>query len=561
MSKLRDNEKDLEVYFSFVETEPNPGQIIIYVDKNTWNDFGFKIQCDFIANLQSSDKVIHGSLLLGFIPEDNIKSDIKVFEQDYSSLKNALISLNVLEDQKISSKAMPNFFTLLPNIQEYRALVSKLGIEQANYFLSLLNDLVIHKEKDDSQIWFEEAIKSNVFSLAFMRNSEPFFAFHNASSVLAGEGQENFEAISHELDLSFKLDGFTNKHKIMFRFGGNSSSLIPKRINILIGKNGLGKSQALNHFCRSALQYRDAKDNLQDVQRSTQRPMINRLLAIGTPGETSNTFPAERIKTQKLYYRRLNLTRNSNGRDSKRIGETLLKLARSDEEIGGKDRWSLFYEALTKVMTIGKLSVALKKDNRYGKEYINLSALRNQSGEQNVLELWSNIEPNAEPRICIDDKFYPLSSGQLTFFKFALLCCVHIDNGSIVLMDEPETHLHPNLIADFVELLDYILEHTGSQAIIATHSAYFVKEVPRAQVYVFIDDGDGGISIGSPRLRTFGSDVDSISKFVFGEDSESRLTDKLFNRVKERTFEEIDKELSGEISLAALMDIRRRMEE
>jgi len=560
MNKLKD--KRYDIYFALDRIEPKPGQIIISINKTDWNDFGYHIRCDLTAKLVDSDISISDSLLIGFLsPEGSSELDIKEFEEGYIGLKVALNNLNIGKGEKISSEKIPNFFSLLPSIQSYRNFVKQIGVNSANNLLFELNDLVVHKEKNDSVEWLESAIKSKVFVLAFMRNSEPFFAFHNGGSVLAGEGQENFKAISTALDLSFKLDGFRNSHELMLRFDSADDNLIPKRINVFIGKNGLGKSQALKQFCRAALRYPDAKDNLVDSMQSSKRPMINRLLAIGTPGETTNTFPAERISTQKMYYRRLNLTRKGQGRASKRLGETLIQLARSEEMIGDKDRWSLFWEVLKKVMTIGELSIGLKKGNRYGRESIDLQALHDSRSEKLMLELWSNIDPNAEPKVKINEKYFPLSSGQLTFFKFALLCCLHIENGSFVLMDEPETHLHPNLIADFVELLDYILEHTGSQAIIATHSAYFVKEVTRAQVYVFKDDNEGGIFIDSPRLRTFGSDVDSISQFVFGEDPESRLTDKVYNRVKNRDFESVDKELSGEISLAALMDIRRRMEQ
>ncbi|MHC5791870.1 AAA family ATPase, partial [Streptococcus pyogenes] len=86
------------------------------------------------------------------------------------------------------------------------------------------------------------------------------------------------------------------------------------------------------------------------------------------------------------------------------------------------------------------------------------------------------------PTIAGQDDEYPLSSGQLSFFKFALLACLHIENGSFVLLDEPETHLHPSMISDFITLLDNILERTGSYALIATHSTYFVREVAREQV-------------------------------------------------------------------------------
>jgi energy-coupling factor transporter ATP-binding protein EcfA2 len=127
-------------------------------------------------------------------------------------------------------------------------------------------------------------------------------------------------------------------------------------------------------------------------------------------------------------------------------------------------------------------------------------------------------------------------------------------------MDEPETHLHPNLISDFVNLLDFILENTGSQAILATHSAYFVREIPKEQVHVFQMHSENTISIENPRLNTFGATVDSISQFVFLEDSEVELTEKIISKIGNRIFEDIEEELSKHISLAALMNIRRRIE-
>ncbi|MBF4400856.1 hypothetical protein EAY31_24550, partial [Vibrio anguillarum] len=99
-----------------------------------------------------------------------------------------------------------------------------------------------------------------------------------------------FGGISQELDLNFSLDGFKNQHTIPLKY--DHQSIIPKRINVLIGKNGLGKSQALKSFCRDALQYKDPSISLVD-RYSKGRPMINRLLAIATPGETQNTFPGE----------------------------------------------------------------------------------------------------------------------------------------------------------------------------------------------------------------------------------------------------------------------------
>lgn len=247
-----------------------------------------------------------------------------------------------------------------------------------------------------------------------MRNSEPFYAFNNADSVLNGVEEELFEGISEKLKLSYKLDGFENAHELNLNY--KQSGFIPKRINILIGKNGIGKSQALKSFCRAALRYQDKSISL-GVGENYDRPMINRLLAIGTPGETQNTFPAERRSTQKLYYRRLSLTRNLRAKASKSINDMLVQLVRNDERIGKESRWTLFLNAISKVLPL-KNVVLKNKDN----SYVKLENLPFFDGEQASLEKWGRIHRKSDPQLLMSNEVHSMSSGQLTFFKFAVIC-------------------------------------------------------------------------------------------------------------------------------------------
>jgi len=87
----------------------------------------------------------------------------------------------------------------------------------------------------------------------------------------------------------------------------------------------------------------------------------------------------------------------------------------------------------------------------------------------------------------------------------------------MVLIDEPETHLHPNYVSDFVRLLDALLVQTGSFAILATHSAYFVRMVPNSQVIILTQERPAFVTATTPRLKTLGADIGAISSFVFGD--------------------------------------------
>jgi ABC-type cobalamin/Fe3+-siderophores transport system ATPase subunit len=534
--------QDLEVLFSSNKREilvPKAGQVVITPNKDSWNDFNFHIRCSFIASLRGDPEFYEGELFIGFLPfDDEYATNSDIYKEVNASLYKYLDSSN----NKV--QRLPRFFTMQPNIQSYRSLIESLGIKGSEILLRSINDLVYFKKNEPS--WFNQALDLKVFQLGFMRNSEPFFAFHYADSVLNGVENENLSGISSDLKLSFKLDGFTTPHSLQLKF--NSDSLIPRRIAVLIGKNGLGKSESLKAFCRGALRYTDKGLELSD--KDGKRPLISRVIAMGTPGETSNTFPIEQQKKQKLYYKRLTLTRKG----TRSISNALVQLARSEDSIGENTRWNLFAGALKQALPFENIYIKLKN-----KELFPLNELRDPGGEQNSLEVWGSIQEGADPVFKIDKADYPLSSGQLTFLKFALMSCLYIENGSFVLMDEPETHLHPNMISDFVGLLDEILEFTGSFAILSTHSAYFVREVAREQVHIYKKENNQ-ISITQPRLRTFGADVDSISQFVFEEDIESKLTDKIFERVKGRTFTSVENELGEELSLAALMDLQSRLE-
>ncbi|HDS1524567.1 TPA: AAA family ATPase, partial [Stenotrophomonas maltophilia] len=139
--------------------------------------------------------------------------------------------------------------------------------------------------------------------------------------------------------------------------------------------------------------------------------------------------------------------------------------------------------------------------------------------------------------------------------------CDCIENGSLVLLDEPETHLHPNLISSFCSLLEKTLRATGSSAVIATHSAYFVREVFREQVTVINRTGNF-TEIVKPRLRTFGADIGAISRFVFGEEDESRLAHQLMRQIvsHEADWDTVYTKYKDELSMELLGAIRDEME-
>lgn len=150
-------------------------------------------------------------------------------------------------------------------------------------------------------------------------------------------------------------------------------------------------------------------------------------------------------------------------------------------------------------------------------------------------------------------------------FRFAAQAVAAIEQGSLLLFDEPETHLHPNFISEFMEILQDLLDATRSAAIIATHSAYIVREVPRERVSVLSIDG-GEVQAAAPCLQTFGASIDTISQFVFNDTSVShRFQETLATWVdgpgRELTIEQIVERFGAQLnpeSLSYMAELKRR---
>ncbi len=549
---FKKEEYEFEVYFGDwreCKFKSDKHHIFFSPVNNDWNDFKFRISYNVHVLNSQGDCILGGELLLGFI------------DAETSRIKNNVIELR---NEPTPASRLPDFFTLLGSMSEYRTLmVSQEDYDIARSILGAMNDLVELKKRSSKSLLVDRAEKTDVFKRAFMRNADHFFAYHNAESILDGLMGEDLSAMSSNLLLKYNLDAFSDELELNLKF--DQKSLLPKRINVLIGKNGLGKSQALMAISKSLLY---GRGQLVDVH--LERPMISRLLAIVSPGDTSSSFPPERASNKWIKYRKIYLGGKNRSKSSQGFGDSIVQLLRSEEEIAGQLRYEIFQASLSFMSefknTVVEVDIDDDQDLRgiiyyKGKHYVRISKI-NKGSEQERLDLMGAVVKTSQPKNLIDRKVYPFSSGQLSFICFAVQACLFIENGTLILLDEPETHMHPNYISDFTRLLDSLLEATGSQAIMATHSAYFVREVPRDQVHIFKRNEYGAVDIIRPRLKTFGADVGSISYFVFDDDITNSLVDKLIEKLpsdKGGIIREIEA-LKGELSSDVIMYLRRRLE-
>lgn len=114
--------------------------------------------------------------------------------------------------------------------------------------------------------------------------------------------------------------------------------------------------------------------------------------------------------------------------------------------------------------------------------------------------------------------FDKLSTGHKISLNIVVQLVAVLENKSLVLMDEPESHLHPPLLAALMKGIAEALDNTNSFAIIATHSPVVLQEVSARHIRVLRRYGEK-TAVELPTVETFGENVGILTRTVFNLDN------------------------------------------
>jgi AAA domain, putative AbiEii toxin, Type IV TA system len=111
--------------------------------------------------------------------------------------------------------------------------------------------------------------------------------------------------------------------------------------------------------------------------------------------------------------------------------------------------------------------------------------------------------------------FRRLSSGHAIVLLTMTRLVELVDERTLVILDEPEGHLHPPLLAAFVRSVADLLVKRNGVGLIATHSPVVLQEVPRSCVWKLRRAGEVAVA-ERPLIETFGENVGVLTREVFG---------------------------------------------
>ncbi|MBS7419298.1 ATP-dependent nuclease [Pseudomonas syringae] len=380
-------------------------------------------------------------------------------------------TIQVLKNTTLEESFMrlgPSYISLGQG-DDYYTNIYDLFPNDAKEILLLLNDVAIDPELGIS---FEA---SPAFRNALARENGAQRSRRFGFALASGEKINERSAFSY----AGAIVGASEEVEAHFDFDDNDP--IPGRIVAIIGRNAVGKTQFLAKLGEDLAQLsRTSNKSIKrrDFRFSGDRPLYTRVIAISYSAFDKFKRPAPDSTFSYVYCG----IRNDKGSLSLvSLDRTYRENIRRVRKRGLEEAWVDHMRCI-----FGDSSNDLIEQL--------LSELDADELEKNSLTL--------------------LSSGQSVLTHLVTALLAWIQPNTMVLFDEPETHLHPNAVASLLVVLSNILKDYDSYAIVATHSPVVIQEVPAKRVLVFQRD-ENTTTAQTLEMESFGESVTELTKQVF----------------------------------------------
>lgn len=390
------------------------------------------------------------------------------------------------------------FFSLGQDTSYYEALKA-IGDTFREEFLRAMRDLAFDAELLD------RASAEQVTKVSLLREV-PLQTVRDQFTRLAHGG-----ARLTPYHFTFWYGGTADSEEIRLDFEVEPRSCPPSNIHVIIGRNGVGKSTFLDSCARAMVLDAPAKEGRRP-EKDTRSQISNVVSVSFSAFDVFEPLRVPQDRTKGITYHYVGL---------KKIP------AKKDEVTGPKDPAALSRE----MTTSAKRCLVGARRSRFSRA-LHLLESDPVFDDAGVADL---ADEGAETLAELPDIFRRLSSGHKIVLLTIAKLVETVEEKSLVLLDEPEAHLHPPLLSAFVRALSDLLTHRNGMAIVATHSPVVLQEVPSGCVWILQRSGSV-LTRDRPRIETFGENVGTLTDEVFGLEVKSTG----FHRMLEKAAEEAD---------------------
>lgn len=420
----------------------------------------------------------------------------------------------------------------------YRYIRNTLNLSDSLSLLKAMRDFGVNYNIVRSKSFLEK-FSDKVFLTLLLDSTFSTYAFDNGYKYFSADDDIIYQMEAPDsLNVQQETGGY---YKI--NFSNLSNINIP--IHSLIGKNGSGKTYLMSKLIKQSIS--------SEMGGGGVGAVFSRMIVISNTINDKCYRPSNitRDKTKLNNYHFISLTSEKYYNKVFPRGKKLMlfslleKIQKRDSHKRGSFEQSHLLDVVTENVIPG-FSFSIKTNIRENL-YNNFTELTGHYGLINLTynrDLISNSEieyalPDEDIQFYKNGEPFTLSSGQLSFLVSMFSLISTIESNSLVLIEEPENFLHPSLLTHFINALTKILRDTNSVAIIATHSALVLREVPSEQITTLQRRANFTI-YQSPKIETFGADTHQIMMDIFGDlYSNALFRDELRNIAKGKTINEI----------------------
>lgn len=371
-----------------------------------------------------------------------------------------------------------DFFSLGQSEDYYESL-NDLGDELKKEILEALNDcaynLTILNENINEDVMGESLLRD--FSLKNIKNK-----FHRLSNGYAELTRFNF---------NFAFPKIDNAEPVL-KFIVEPNSLPSSNVHVLIGRNGVGKTRCIQNLVRSIIEDNQSIKKYGEIIRDKEGTWnFSGIISVSFSAFDDFDLPKIKIKGMKAHQIGLRYFKESTSSEVSiktpaMLKDDLIESFRVCRTGPRRVRWNQAIKIL-------------ESDPLFEEaDFCQLLSFGDEEWEENAR-----------------NKFKKLSSGHaivlLTITKLIEL----VDEMTLVILDEPESHLHPPLLSAFTRALSDLLSKRNGVALVATHSPVLLQEVPKDCVWKISRSGSSS-SAKRPRIETFGENVGTLTSEVFG---------------------------------------------
>ena len=498
--------------------------------QDNWNDYSFQTLYHLSYFTENEGK-----------REESVIGSVKILKLGQTTSDGILVQNDF---HKLSSK----FCSVGDSLDYYERLraLGKTGVTILTCLRDVIQSPDVVMEFQDEPGWRTSLFRDQKDGGASYRNLAAGIVHGHYAA--APEDQQPFE---------FQVAGWSSSVEIDTRSQESdsiSTAKLPERVNVLVGRNGSGKSTLLSRLARVAF-------------ASTTERVAQPLSDLGTMLPEGVGFP--RIVVIAFSpFDNFKLP-GADARNRAQIAKDMQEGVGRFAFIGLRDfaaEASISISDLPSTMLGQSGPDADRVSHTQLKSIADLtgdfdryrSMISNESRRRTALErALKELESGLFPSEWLDSTsdgidqaasawFIQLSTGHKIALLaiYGLVAC--LEDRSLVLIDEPETHLHPPLLSAMMHALRRVLRRFESSALIATHSPVVVQECLAKHVHVVRREGDS-FAIRPLRAETFGESIGLITAQVFGMQSDATdfhgVLDQLVDRYDSR--EEIEKLFLG----------------